>query len=127
MRAVHMDTCRPAHVSLTNDGGPMFKITDDQEKELRAKYPRVRIIRLPEVEFAIRAPTRAEYRRCRAEMHNPASAPDAQEDLVRQIVVSPTREEFDRVLDDLPALCENKEVSATIREFTGMELRASGK
>lgn len=96
-------------------------LTDEQFDELKTKYKRVCKISCGDVEVVLRAPTRGEYRQCRSKSHDPASAPDAQEDLVRQIVVHPTRAEFDALLDLYPGLCENSDVSKQIAVFTGIK------
>jgi hypothetical protein len=105
--------------------------------ELKAKYGRVAAVAFREdIEIVIRAPSRAEYKVCRAAMHNPASAPDAQEDLVRRIIVwcngqgasdADARKAFDALLNDYPGLCENRAASAEISNFTGIAFRDQGK
>lgn len=112
-------------------------ITDEQFTELHAKYGRVaRIHFSADAEIVIRAPTRAEYKRCRAALHQPATAPEAQEDLVRAIVVAcndvcatdvAAREAFDKLLDVWPGLCENKTAQGPLAAFTGLDFAASGK
>lgn len=105
--------------------------------ELRAKYGRVAVVSFsPELEIAIRAPTRGEYKVCRSMMHNPAQQADAQEDLIRKIVVWCSGEcssqpaalkAFDALLQTYPGLCENRAASAEISEFTGIAFRDQGK
>lgn len=105
---------------------------------LKAKHGRVALIHLrDDIEFVLRAPNRAEYRACRSDMHTPGRAPDAQEDLIRKIVVycsgqdgdtdTAARVAFDKLLNQYPALCENRAASREIAEFTGLEFSAQGK
>jgi hypothetical protein len=112
-------------------------VEDSTLSELKAKYGRVAVVAFREdIEIAIRAPSRAEYKVCRASMHNPASAPDAQEDLVRRIVVwcngegatdADARKAFDALLNMYPGLCENRAASGEISNFTGIAFRDQGK
>lgn len=95
-------------------------LSKDQLSELDGKHGRTCHIVCGEIEVVLRAPTRAEYRRCRAATHNPSQMADAQEDLVRQIVVYPSTDDFDRLLEKFPGFCENKEVSEQIARFTGI-------
>lgn len=95
-------------------------LSDDVLAELREKHKRVCHIRCGSVDLVLRAPTRAEYRTCRAKSHSPSTAADAQEDLVRAIVVYPARTDFDALLDEYPGLCEHADVSKQIGIFTGL-------
>ncbi len=104
---------------------------------MKAQYGRVAVVAFsPDLEIVIRAPNRGEYRVCRAMMHNAAQAPDAQEDLVRKLVVwcngvgsswKDALKEFDALLNTYPGLCENRAASAEISEFTGIAFREQGK
>lgn len=83
-------------------------LSDDQIKELEAKHKRVARCGAVggEWEVVFRAPNRAEYKRFRAAINNPNTAPDAQEQLARQCVVYPSREAFDALLEEWPAIPE---------------------
>ena len=102
-------------------------LAKEQLDELRTKYKRICHITVDDVEFVLRAPTRAEYRQCRAAMHDPMKAPEAQEDLCVMTVVYPDRAAFDAILESYPGLCENKRVSDEISYFTGMKARDDRK
>jgi hypothetical protein len=109
-------------------------LTEETVAALQAKYKRVCAIRRDDVEFVIRAPTRGEYKAFRSALHTPATQADAQEDLVRDLVVwcadktdGDARLAFDALLDEYPALCENKAVSGEVSKFTGLEFAAQGK
>jgi hypothetical protein len=105
---------------------------------LVAKYSRVAAVQYrDDIEIAVRAPSRAEYKVFRAALHTPGGAADAQEDLIRKIVVwvngeglenvAQARQAFDRLLEQYPALCENRAASKEISDFTGLEFRSQGK
>lgn len=96
-------------------------LTDEQKADLRAKHTRTCEIAVGDIEIVLRAPTRSEYRACRAQSHDRAKQADAQEDLVRRIVVYPDRKDFDAILDMYPGICENPEVSRRIAVWTGMQ------
>lgn len=92
----------------------MAKITPEQIAELESTHKRVAHVHSTrtlsngdwEWEFVARKPTRPEYKGWRAKLNNENTAPDATEQLIRRIVVCPTPEAFDAVLDDWPALAE---------------------
>jgi hypothetical protein len=109
-------------------------LTDETVAALTAKYRRVCAIRRADVEFVIRAPSRGEYKAFRAALHTAATQADAQEDLVRDLVVwcsdrtdVDARVAFDALLDEYPALCENPAVSGEVSKFTGLAFAAQGK
>lgn len=82
-------------------------LTEDQIKELEAAHRRVaHVYARDQWEVVFRAPTRAEYKRFRSEINNPNTSADAQEKLARTCVVYPTREAFDALLEEWPAIPE---------------------
>ena len=111
---------------------------DSTLADLKAKHGRVVVITLrSDIEFAIRAPNKGEYRAFRAKVHNPMQAPDATEDLLRAIVVwcngeggddaIAARKALNALLDQYPGISENKAVSETIADMTGMSVGEQGK
>lgn len=107
-------------------------ISPDEFTALQIKYRRVCSISHDPINLVIRAPSRAEYRAFRAAMHSPTGQADAQEDLIRDLVVwcngaADPRLAFDELLEEYPALCENRAVSSEISKFTGLEFAAQGK
>lgn len=89
------------------------KITKAEIDQLEAAHKRVAVVRgRPDPdgatpwEVVFRKPTRAEYKMFRANSHNPATIADAQEKLARACVVHPSKEAFDALLEDWPAIPE---------------------
>lgn len=82
----------------------------------------VRVIRTGKHEFLVHRPARADWKRYRKESKDPARNGDALEVLVRSCVVFPSREEFDRLLDRYPALCE--EIAEPVLELAGLTGKA---
>jgi|SRR6266850_3521277 len=104
----------------------MPPITEEQLAALQRDYRRVKVIRIGELEFAIRAPKSHEYKTFRRKAFGDQRA-DAMEDMLRLLVVSPSRAEFDLVLDEYPGLAESKDVGRAIESFVGMVADESGK
>lgn len=90
------------------------KITPEKLTELEALHGRIAHLKSKTVddkgnhawEIVLRKPSRPEYKQFRAQSHNPNQIAEAQEILARKTVVYPSREEFDVMLDDWPALPE---------------------
>lgn len=80
-------------------------LTEAEITALEATHKRVSVVRSKqgEWEVAYRKPTRTEYKRFRAAV---GSNPDAQETLCRQIVVFPSKEAYDALLEDWPGIPE---------------------
>lgn len=76
-------------------------------------------------ECVFRKPTRSEYKRFRAMAVNDAQKPEAQEWLAVQCVVYPTREGFDDLLNDYPAIPEG--AAGELIALTGMAVNESSK
>jgi len=103
------------------------KVTDELLKELESKHQRVCHLRGRDGgwEVVFRRPTRQEYKRFKASMHNPQLAPDAQEQLARQCVVHPSKEAFDALLEDFPAIPEA--ASEAFSRLMGLAVEADTK
>lgn len=72
--------------------------------ELEAKHGEIKAVETVLGLAVFRGPTRAEYKRFRASLHDPRKKADAAEALVRDCVVHPDPEEFDRWCDKKPAI-----------------------
>jgi len=70
-------------------------------------------------EIVFRKPKRSEYKMYRASAHNPAKVADAQEILLRQVIVFPAKAAFDDLLDEYPGICDNSAVSGALLEMIG--------
>lgn len=83
-------------------------LTPDQIKSLEDSHKRIAVVRHEGAEWCVvyRAPSRAEYKQFRSRINNPQTAPDAQEQLARQCVVYPSKEAFDALLEEWPAIPE---------------------
>lgn len=97
-------------------------IPKEKIEELEATHKRIAVVRgngdPPAWEIVMRKPTRAEYKMFRAQLTNPAQAPDAQEILVRKCVVYPDAAAFDAMLEDYPAIPEA--VGDALRRLIGL-------
>ena len=102
-------------------------ISQAQLNELEAAHKRIaHIVGKGEAwEIVLRKPTRAEYKQFRSKTHNPSQVADAQEILVRQIVVYPNRETFDALLEDYPGSPES--CGPTLQDLVGMTADEQGK
>jgi hypothetical protein len=60
----------------------------------------------PEWEIVLRKPSRAEYKMLRSMSHDPNRVADAQEMMVRKLVVHPVPTAFDALLEDFPGIPE---------------------
>jgi hypothetical protein len=103
--------------------------TDDQVAELETKFKRLGRIRHDRgaYEVVFRRPTRVEFRSFREKIHNPARKAAAQEELARLLVVYPTREKFDELLEEYPALCDGEAVSDLLKRMMDGASEADGK
>ena len=95
-------------------------LTDEQVAEYETEHKRVARLRGQNGawEVVLRKPTRAEYKQFRSRSHDPSKAPDAQELLVRQCCVYPSREAFDALLEDWPGIPEA--CGEAIKSLTGL-------
>lgn len=90
------------------------KLTDEQMAALEAQHGRIGRLKSKREggwEVVFRKPRRAEFKQFRARAHNPAQKAEAQEILARQCVVYPSREAFDALLEDYPAICDSEAAS----------------
>ena len=83
-------------------------ISKDQLEKLESEHKRILHVvgHAAAWEIVLRKPTRQEYKQFRAATHNQAQVADAQEMLVRRIVVYPSHETFDALLEDYPGIPE---------------------
>ena len=102
-------------------------LTEEQIAEITSKHPGSQHFRSKrgKWECILRPPKRAEYKRFKHQTHNPATAADAQEMLVRQCVVYPDRVVFDALLEEYPAIPEA--LSKPLLDMLEMELEGDLK
>lgn len=92
----------------------MSRITEEELSALETAHKRIGHLKskecddkgIPAWEIVLRKPSRQEYKQFRAQSHNPAQVAEAQEILARKCVVHPSRELFDSMLEDYPAIPE---------------------
>ena len=103
------------------------KLTQQQIDELEEKWKRIAHLKAKggEWEVVFRKPTRGEYRRFKAQINDPNQQSDAAEQLARVLVVYPSREAFDALLEDWPAIPEA--ASKAFLTLAGMSVEAEGK
>ena len=97
--------------------------------EIKAKYPRVRVVETAGGTLVLRSPTRAEWRKFKALVlsDDVQAQIGAQETLLFDTVVYPSKEEFGAMLDRYPALEADKGVQQAIKELTGQVTSDEGK
>lgn len=95
-------------------------ITDAEVQALEATHKRIAVVRSKhgDWEVVFRRPNRSEYKRFRAAA---ANNPDAQEMLCRAIIVYPSKEAFDALLEDWPGIPEAS--AQAIMDLAGMQSR----
>lgn len=84
-------------------------IPQDKLLELEAKYGRIGVVTHHDGKswaIVLRKPKRAEYKLFRANVNNPARAPEAQETLVKQTCVFPDANGLEAMLEDWPGIPE---------------------
>jgi hypothetical protein len=102
-------------------------LSQQQIDEFEAQHKRIAHLRGKDDtwEVVFRKPTRAEYRRFKSQINDPTQQSDAAEQLARQLVVYPSREAFDALLEDWPAIPEA--ASKAFLALSGMNTEADGK
>lgn len=75
-------------------------------EELTEKHGEIKTVETVLGMAVFRGPTRGEYKKFRAAIHDPRKRPDAIEALVRDCVVHPSPEVFDSWCDKKPAIPE---------------------
>jgi hypothetical protein len=79
-------------------------------------------------ECVFRTPKRsAEFKPYKARLHNPAQISDAIELLARQIVIHPSHEAFDAMLEDFPAIPEALANNEDFQALVGISTEATEK
>lgn len=107
-------------------------MTDEQISALKAKHgDKLKVIPIPATEFdpecevVIKRPPRGEYKRFRAMLFDEEQKAGALETLARSCVVYPEPAEFNKMLDERPALAET--VGGKCAEFAGAEGKVDAK
>lgn len=103
------------------------KLTQEQINEFEAQHKRIAhlVAKDGAWECVFRKPTRAEYRRFRSAINDPQQQSDAAERLARQLVVYPSPEAFDLLLEEWPAIPEA--ASKAFLALSGLNVEADGK
>lgn len=76
-------------------------------------------------EIVLRKPSRAEYKMFRSRLNDDRLKADAQEALVRQLVVYPSKDAFDALVEDWPAIPEA--ASEAVARLMGLQTEADLK
>lgn len=93
--------------------------------KLRSEHEDCKLIKTNGLEIVVRRPRRGEYKRFMKAVSNERDKADAIETLVLDCVVHPPRAEFDKLLDKLPALCE--ELGEHVLELAGLSGKAQAE
>jgi hypothetical protein len=104
-------------------------LTADEFKDLETKHKRIGRLKSKSGawEVVFRKPTRAEFKQFRSRAHNPAQKAEAQEILARQCVVFPSREAFDALLEDYPAICDSEASTDLFQRLMSDAVEESGE
>jgi hypothetical protein len=103
------------------------KLSPEKISELEATHKRIAHVRDIDGEWEVvyRRPSRAEYRRFRSSINDPQQSADATEQLARSLVVYPSREAFDALLEEWPAIPEGS--SKALLRLMGTATTQEGK
>lgn len=116
-------------MALTQEQIDALEATHKRIAHLRSKHtvkgPDGKLV--PEWEVVFRKPTRAEHKRFRGMIHDEGQKADATEALARTLVVYPTREAFDALLEDYPGIADGKEMGQAIMSLSGMAAETDAK
>jgi len=101
-------------------------LSKEEVEKFEAEHKRVAHLKAKDEawELVLRKPNRAEYKRFRKEATGDNSD-SAQETLVRQIAVYPSRDALDALFDDYPGIAEA--CGKAIRHLCGIEADEQGK
>lgn len=107
-------------------------MTEDQIKELKEKHgKRIAVVPIPATEWdeaceiVVKAPPRGEYKRFRKMLFDDTEKADALETLAKACVIHPELQQFQKMLDDRPALAET--VGGKAAELAGAEGKVDAK
>lgn len=105
-------------------------LTDDQIKAFDVKYGedgwsiiQKKNRRDPskfDFQIAIRRPTQPEYQLWKARSAEKATAPRAQELLVKQILIHPTQEKLNKIVETFLGIYESEGVTKSLQEMLGL-------
>ena len=95
-------------------------LSSEDITKLETDYKRIAVVTAAEGEWQVvyQKPSRAQYKRFRSQINNVDLAPDATELLARQLVVYPSREAFDALLEEWPGIAEAS--SKALLHLSGM-------
>lgn len=106
---------------------PTSELTPEKLSELEAAHKRIATVRGRGNTWTVvlRKPSRAEYKQFRSRLNDDRMKADAQEALVRSLCVYPSREAFDVLLEEWPAIPEA--ASEAVLHLMGMVTEADLK
>ena len=92
----------------------------DEKKldELRTKHGKLHIRAVDDTDFVLRAPSRLEYRKWKADIQDERKKLDASELLLLPCIVYPEPQDFQAMLDERPALADT--LGLQLLEIAGM-------
>jgi hypothetical protein len=98
----------------------MPMLTKEEIAALETEHKRIAVVRFSDADFCVvyKKPLRAQYKQFRSRVNNETLAPDALEQLARQLVVHPSPEAFDALLEEWPAIPEGS--SKALLRLMGM-------
>lgn len=103
-------------------------LTQEQIQELEVQHGRIAHVRSRtegEWEVVLKKPKRSDYKMFRSQSHNSSQAADAQEILVRKMVVYPDADAFMAMLEEYPAIPEA--CTGAVALLTGLAAAADSK
>jgi hypothetical protein len=110
-------------------------LSEEQIKAYEAQHtdiahvlgPRATPTAEPAWELVMRRPKKGEYRRYKTELASDRTKVDANENLVRALVIFPDAMTFDKLLDKYPAIVDSEPVHKALGQFVGIEAEQLGK
>ena len=103
-------------------------LSQEQLQELEAQHGRIAHVRSRtegEWEIVLKKPKRSDYKMYRTQSSNPRDLLDAQEILVRKMLVFPDADTFAAMLEEYPAIPEA--CTMAVVNLTGMAVAADSK
>lgn len=102
-------------------------LSKEEIEQLEATHKRIAVVRSVDGEWCVvyKKPTRAQYKQFRSRNHDENQVADAAEQLARQLVVYPSPEAFDALLEEWPAIPEAS--SKALLRLMGMSTAPDSK
>lgn len=95
-------------------------LSQEDITKLETEHKRIAVVKAAGGEWQVvyKKPSRAQYKQFRSRINNADLAADATEQLARQLVVYPSAEAFDALLDEWPGIAEAS--SKALLHLSGM-------